>query len=196
MKTKSLMLRELTHARRVPRQLKPARQDGSPPVAIRTRELQAPARCERCDAHYEGKTWRVPARRAPLDPSVELNWTLCPACTQIEEQEYFGRVSITGALSPELEIEVRRRIWNVEHRARYTQPEHRLVRIERRLGDLEVLTTSQKLAHRVARELQKAFGGHVEYEWNEHDGSLEAAWEPPAKRAPLSSRHARNSRAR
>jgi hypothetical protein len=105
-------------------------------------------------------------------------------------------VSITRALAPELEIEVRRRIWNVEHRARYTQPEHRLVRIERRLGALEVLTTSQKLAHRIARELQKAFGGRVEFEWNEEDGALEAAWEPPAKRAPLSARHARHTRAR
>jgi hypothetical protein len=41
---------------------------------------------------------------------------------------------------------------------------------------LEVLTTSQKLAHRVGRELQKAFGGSVSYAWSDRGGELLAVW--------------------
>jgi hypothetical protein len=40
-----------------------------------------------------------------------------------------------------------------------------------------VLTTSQKLAHRIVRELNKAFHGHAKYSWSDNDGSLYARWE-------------------
>lgn len=38
-----------------------------------------------------------------------------------------------------------------------------------------LLTTSQKLAHRIAHELEKAFGGRTTYAWLD-DGCLEARW--------------------
>lgn len=198
MKTKSLP--ERAHERRTPRQPRKDRQYGQPPVAARTSKLREPARCERCDARYEGRTWRVPAvRRRPAD-LAGVNWTLCPACKQIDDQEYFGRVLVTRPLTPERELEVRRRIWNVERRARYTQAEHRMVQLEHRRSGLEVLTTSQKLAHRIARELEKAFGGKAHYEWSEHGGELEATWDPgpvpaPELVRPRSPRQARRARA-
>jgi hypothetical protein len=47
----------------------------------------------------------------------------------------------------------------------------------RRLGsDLEVSTTSQELAHRMVRELVKAFGGRARYSWSDGDGGLFATW--------------------
>lgn len=52
-------------------------------------------------------------------------------------------------------------------------------------GDtLEVLTTSQKLAHRIAREVEKAFGGRAHFSWSDDDGSLLAT----VKIAPNQSR--------
>ena len=41
---------------------------------------------------------------------------------------------------------------------------------------LEVLTTSQKLTHRIAHELKKLFGGRTSYNWSD-DGMLFATWE-------------------
>ena len=41
---------------------------------------------------------------------------------------------------------------------------------------LDVLTTSQKLAHRLAHELKKAFGGRITYTWSD-DGTLLAEWD-------------------
>jgi hypothetical protein len=124
-----------------------------------------------------------------------IGWTLCPACTQIDEAEFFGRVRVMGQLGPEGELEVRRRIWNVETRARHTQPERRTVRIDRAPTGLEILTTSQKLAHRIARELEKAFGGRSRYVWSDREGMVDATWTPAAPR-PATVRHARPRRAR
>ena len=69
-----------------------------------------------------------------------------------------------------------RRTWRAD-RARFTQPERRLVSAERHGSVLEVLTTSQKLAHRIVHELKKAFRGRARYAWSAADGSLLATWE-------------------
>lgn len=172
------------------RQRKRARQDGSPLISKRMRGVREPAACERCLAIYTLKTWRAAgrSRRVPVD----VNWTICPACAQVEAQEYFGRVRVTQPLEPERESEVRRRIFNVERRARATQPERRMVRIGRSRDGLEVLTTSEKLAHRIARELEKAFGGRSHYVWTEREGLLDATWSPDARRrseTPRTRRH-------
>ena len=42
---------------------------------------------------------------------------------------------------------------------------------------LEVLTTSQKLAHRIVHELKKLLGGKATYAWSD-DGSLFATLRP------------------
>jgi len=145
--------------------------------------------CERCGAVYLNRTWRA-GERTRSTSLVGVGWTLCPACVQVEAGEFFGRVRVLGPLDAERESELRRRVWRVEGRARHTQPERRTVRIDRERHGLEILTTSQKLAHRIARELEKAFGGRALYVWSDREGSLDATWDPaaPAVRAIRSGR--------
>jgi hypothetical protein len=92
----------------------------------------------------------------------------------VREGRFYGRVLVRGDWFLGHQDEVRRRVVNVEARARYTQPLRRLVTMGRRGDALEVTTTSQKLAHRVVHELQKAFGGRAAYDWSERDGRLTA----------------------
>jgi NMD protein affecting ribosome stability and mRNA decay len=151
--------------------------------------------CERCGAVYERKTWRA-GQRTRRTSLVGVGWTLCPACKQVPNEEYFGRVRITAPLDPERELEVRRRIWNVEERARHSQPERRTVRIDPIRSGLEILTTSQKLAHRIARELEKAYGGRARYTWTDREGVLDATWQPPPpppRQGPQKRGHPRKS---
>jgi NMD protein affecting ribosome stability and mRNA decay len=151
------------------------RSDKSPPVAGKTRPVAEGTMCERCGAAFARKTWRR-GRRVTHAGVSRATWTVCPACQQASRGEYFGRVRIRGAYAAAHEEELRRRIQNVVERACFTQPERRLVGVARDGNVLEVLTTSQKLAHRIASELKKAFGGRARYEWSD-DGSLFAVWE-------------------
>ena len=155
-----------------------ARPTRTPAVAVRAPIEHEPMMCERCSAVYKKKTWRG-GERTRRTSLVGVSWTLCPACAQVRDQEYFGRVRVTAPLEPKVEFEIRRRIWNVERRARYTQPQRRTVLIGRSSTGLEVLTTSQKLAHRIARELEKAFGGRSHYVWTDREGALDSKWDPP-----------------
>jgi hypothetical protein len=168
------------------------RSDRTPAVG-RRRPAREATTCVLCGATFARKVWRLGAP----GPAAAETWTLCPACSQLADGEYFGRVVARGRFVAAHEAEIRRRIGNVAARARFTQPERQLEAVERRGDEIEVLTTSQKLAHRIARELEKAFGGHVTYAWSDRDGALLAVWEHPGGRTaarPL--RHTRHAHRR
>lgn len=148
-------------------------------VALPSKRRGAPAEpavCSRCGEIYRRKTWRA-GERSDTASLVGASWTVCPACRQTREGEYFGRVTLRGPISAAEEAELRRRVENVEARAQFTQPERRVVSFERTRGALVVLTTSQKLAHRIAREVVKLYGGNARYSWSDRDGALDAVWE-------------------
>ena len=132
--------------------------------------------CEGCGGVFRRKTWRQTPVRVTHALLTRAAWGLCPACRQVQEGAFQGRVVLRGSYLASHEQEIRRRIQNVAERAGYTQPERRLVAIIRRPGELNVLTTSQKLAHRIVHELKKAFKGHAEYAWSDRERRLQAVW--------------------
>jgi NMD protein affecting ribosome stability and mRNA decay len=146
------------------------------PAEKRSGRLPEPRFCERCGAIFLRRTWRQ-ARKVDSALLARASWMVCPACEQTGREEYLGRVLIRGARAAGNEAAIRRRIRNVAARAEFTQPERRLVSVERQGPVLEVLTTSQKLAHRIVHELKKVFGGRASYRWSD-DRSLLATWEP------------------
>ena len=141
----------------------------------RTGRLREPSACERCGAVLWRRVWRRGSGVTDALLSRAI-WTLCPACRQVSSGEYCGRVMIRGRYASDQEAVIRQRIANVDTQAQFRQPERRLVSAERDGAVLEVLTTSQKLAHRIVRELKKAFRGRARYKWSD-DGSLFAVWE-------------------
>jgi hypothetical protein len=152
------------------------RSDKSPAVARKTRRVREPAVCRRCGSVFARRTWRA-GRTLTHDLLGRATWTVCPACKGIGRAEGQGRVVIRGAYAAAHEDAIRRRIRNVASRARFTQPQRRLVSTEWTGSVLEVLTTSQKLAHRIVHELRKAFRGRARYAWSAADGTLLATWE-------------------
>jgi NMD protein affecting ribosome stability and mRNA decay len=155
---------------------KGARSDKKPPVAIKAEPATEPAVCEHCGAVFSRRTWRR-GRAVSHALLGRATWTTCPACRQASRGEGFGRVVLRGSYVTANEDAIRRRIENVGARAGFTQPERRVVSVDRDGRGLEVLTTSQKLAHRIVHELKKAFGGRASYAWSDRDGSLFATWE-------------------
>jgi NMD protein affecting ribosome stability and mRNA decay len=137
--------------------------------------LSEPSACERCGAIFSSRVWRRPGKvTAALLERAE--WVTCPACEQAKAATGFGRIVVRGRYAATHDAAIRRRIANVAARAAVTQPERQLSSVERTGDVLEVLTTSQKLAHRIVRELKKAFGGRASYAWSD-DGTLFATWQ-------------------
>ncbi len=145
------------------------------------RRASEPSACERCGAVFRNRVWRrdVQASHALL---ARARWTVCPACKHAAQATGMGRIRIVGDRVAAHEDLIRRRIANVATRAQTMQPERRVVSIDWAGGALEVLTTSQKLAHRIVHELKKVLGGKATYGWND-DGTLYATWAPRAAAA-------------
>jgi hypothetical protein len=129
---------------------------------------------ERCSC---GKTWQHDHTLS--DEQIDRGrWGFCPACELVARQEGLGILVIRGVPADRCE-EVRRRINNAAKRAMRTQPERRIVSIETANNGsaMEILTTSQKLGHRLAHEVKKLLRGKVSYSWSD-DGTLFATWSP------------------
>jgi hypothetical protein len=152
-----------------------ARTDHAPLVMTKLRGMRDPSACPRCGALFVHKTWRRTRRG---DGAVLLHATraVCPACRQVQRHEAFGVVRVHGITAAERES-VLRRVWNVSRRAAFNQPERRLVLIRESADGIEIETTSQKLAHRIACELAKAFGGRSRFDWSDREGRLLATWD-------------------
>jgi hypothetical protein len=151
------------------------RTDKAPPVARLNLKFKEPTICDKCGAIYIRRTWRRD-HHLSAETMRKAAWAVCPSCRQVARHEHFGRVLLTGDyVAPHLDA-ITRRINNVGRRAAVTQPERKLVAMQWKDEAYEVLTTSQKLAHRIAHELEKAFGGHAGYSWSDGDGGLLATW--------------------
>jgi len=153
------------------------RSEKAPAIKLKGGVFRDPTVCEGCGAVYTRKTWRRSRGRRLEALLHEASWAVCPACTQVKAGRFFGRVLLRGAFVPVHEEELRRRVMHVAERAGFTEPERRLVSWKRAYGGVEIKTTSQKLAHRIARELEKAFRGKASYSWSDRDGRLTATWE-------------------
>src|SRR5262245_59059052 len=150
-----------------------------PPVAIKAEPSTAPTVCENCGAVFARRTWR---RDHAVSHALlaRAAWSTCPACRQVSSGEGSGRIVPSRGYVPATASAIRRRIANVAEPAGFTQHEPRIVSSESRAGGLEVITTSQKLAHRIVAALKKTFGGRASYTWSDRDGSLFATWEREA----------------
>ena len=153
-----------------------SRSDRTTPVARKGPPFADPTACQRCGAVFHRKRWRRPSRFQP-ELLARARWDHCPACRQQSRGQFFGLVTLRGDWIEARREEVLHRIDNVAARAQHTQPERRVVDVREAGGGIEVRTTSQKLAHRIAHELEKAFGGRARYTWSDRDGRLRATWQ-------------------
>lgn len=155
------------------------RADKSPQVVRKMGQPHEPTVCARCGAVYSRKSWRH--NHSLTDDQLErIAWGFCPACDEVSRQEGQGRIVIRGPGLANSRTLIRSRVQNISQRAMVTQPERRIVSLDTVKSDdgdaLEILTTSQKLAHRIGHELKKAFGGRISYSWSD-DGTLFAMCE-------------------
>lgn len=158
------------------------RDETNPQVVRKTAQPAEPTVCARCGTIYARKTWSR-AHKLTEEMLEKRQWGFCPACQQVSHLEAQGRLIIRGdGVVAQADL-IRSRIENVARLAARQQPERRVVSIDTFDTGLEVLTTSQKLAHRLAHELKKTVHGRASYQWSD-DGTLFATVEvaqPKAK---------------
>ena len=122
--------------------------------------LHGPAICSRCHAYLETDHWSYDeARYRVLQTHPDVHATVCPGCLRVARRLYEGevRISLTGDAAQKADI--MRLILHEEARVRASNPSARIAVLEEREDEVFLLTTTQFLARRIGRTIQKLIHG-------------------------------------
>jgi NMD protein affecting ribosome stability and mRNA decay len=138
--------------------------------------------CGGCGAVYYRRRWTLtppPEVRDWAEFRDGTSVTLCPACRKIRDRYACGELRLLG-IRPREKREILLLLRNEEERARQKNPLERIMRLEQSGSDWRVETTTEKLAQRLGRALEKAFGGSVAYKWSHNNKFARVVWQSEA----------------
>lgn len=131
--------------------------------------------CSSCGAVYQHKRWYIDMELNEAQ-RAEASKVLCPACRKIADGLPGGVVTLEGTFLRKHKEEILHLVHNEEKRARGFNPLERIIEMDDRNGVLEITTTTEKLAQRIARMVYKAYAGEVDYKWSEDVKLIRAHW--------------------
>lgn len=132
--------------------------------------------CPKCHAISRKKRWYMD--EAEYVSLVRTGAVLrqCPACRKIADGFPCGVVTLSGKFLRTHREEVLMIVRNEERRACETNPLERIMGIRDEGESVEILTTDEKLAQRIGREVRKACQGTVSYKWSEDAHLIRVNW--------------------
>jgi len=132
--------------------------------------------CPGCHAISRKKRWYVDETEYSALARTGAAVRTCPACRKIADGLPSGVVTLRGRFLRTHRDEILTIARNEERRARGMNPLERIMEIREGDGSVELLTTDEKLAQRIGREIRKACRGAVSYKWSEDANLLRVTW--------------------
>ena len=144
-----------------------------------TRKLAEPTSCPKCGAVYSDGRWVL--RATVHEDPKHTHWrpaeaTTCPACKQIETRAVGGYVTISGKFLKEHRDEIHSLITNEVGRTLEDNPLSRIMGLSENSDHLVIETTTEHLAQRLGRALEKAYSGQVTYDFSHENKVARVSW--------------------
>lgn len=134
--------------------------------------------CHQCGAAYYRRRWTLTPTgdlQRRMNVPGGFRSVLCPACRKIDDRYPSGELRLLGVTAEENKT-VLRLLKNEEERARQKNPLERIMTIETDGTEWKVETTTEKLAQRLGRSLEKARGGKATYQWSHNNKFVRVVW--------------------
>ena len=133
--------------------------------------------CKDCNAVYHNKKWFLDAKLYEQKKKLkDINWVICPACKKTKENVPNCVVTLKCDFLKEHKQEILNLIHNEDERSKNYNPLKRIMKINEKKGEIEILTTSAKLAQRIGSILFKAYSGEVEYKKHDNAKFMRVEW--------------------
>lgn len=136
--------------------------------------------CKKCHNIYHNKRWVNDKELygSILKKKEDANYTICPACLKIETKFYNGVVELSGNFLFEHKADILNLVKNTVERADYVDPLEKIENIEEDAEKKVIIiyTTSEDLAQRIGRNVEKAYKGDIDYSFSERDLLLRVYW--------------------
>lgn len=139
-----------------------------------------PATCIQCGAVYSDRRWTLadtPKKVGKHKHYHPADKVLCPACKQQQEGVPCGFVSLDGAFLSAHRDEIERLLYKEMERAAVDNPLARIMNLEADAkGRLIVTTTTEHLAERLGKALEKAFDGEIRFDFSHENKLARVYW--------------------
>ena len=144
-------------------------------------QYKDPTICPTCGLVYHGKTWkRDDELKKQLEKEGKVDYKECPACRKIKDNYPMGVVYLSGDYVKD-EFHRSEIINLVKHEAEKEEnsnPLSRIMAIENgKDGDLIIKTTTEGLAARLGKAIQRAHKGNLELKFSVDQKLLRVVWE-------------------
>ncbi|MFY9608840.1 MAG: BCAM0308 family protein [Blastocatellia bacterium] len=139
-----------------------------------------PAKCLFCGAVYSDRRWTL--ADTPKKGNKHKHWhpqtiTVCPACKKKREVLPDGFVYVSGGFLTSHRAEIEHLLDKEAERAGVDNPLARILSRETdENGRLVTATTTEHLAQRLGKALEKAFGGEVRYDFSHENKLARVYW--------------------
>lgn len=133
--------------------------------------------CKDCTAVYHNKKWFLDAKLYEKKKVLKnVNWVTCPACKKTKENVPGGIVVLKGDFLKQHKEEIMNLIHNEDERSKKYNPLKRIMKINEKKNEVEILTTEGRLAYRIGSVLFKAYDGEVECKKHENAKFMRVEW--------------------
>ncbi len=135
------------------------------------KRLAEPAMCPDCGAVFHRGRWQWSAAPQGAMP------IRCEACRRIRDKFPAGTLIVTGKFTPTQDAEIEALARHQEKAEMADHPLNRIMSIEHSGAETMVIaTTDLHLPHRIARALNKAFGGRSDEHYEKDGDTARIAW--------------------
>ncbi len=136
-----------------------------------------PTICPVCHLVYHNKRWhRNEKLYAELVSKDNVEYKKCPACRKTEDRYPLGVLHLTGDYVKRKKNEILNLIRNTAEAEEKRNPLARIMRIEETDEGIIVETTTESLARRLGRCVNKAHHGELEYIFSDNQKFLRVEW--------------------
>lgn len=145
----------------------PPKGSGLPEIAI----------CKDCTAIYHKKKWFFDPKLYEEKKGIkDIHLVVCPACKRTQENVPGGVITLKGDFLKQHKQELMNLIRNEDDRSKKYNPLKRIMKINEKGNEIEILTTSGRLALRFGSILFQAYDGEVEYKRHENLKFVRVEW--------------------
>ncbi len=138
----------------------------------RNEKHPAETRCPQCGLVFQDGVWKRAGARAVRESRPKL----CPACMQVRDHLAGGVVHLGGTFTALHRQDVLNRIKNVEAMTTEERPLERIIRIKEENGEILVSATTEHLAARIGKAIQRDFGGDLQLKYSPEDKFATVRW--------------------
>jgi len=127
--------------------------------------------CKECSAVYFHKNWHHNLEEyQELSEDKPIKFVVCPACQMIKDKMFEGQLILKNTPADKKE-EILKLVKNVGERAFKRDPLDRIISIQNKGGDIEILTTENQLAVSIGKQIKRAFKGDLEIKWSHQEST-------------------------